>query len=472
MKQLQRLVFKSLTVALCLISIGANGQKKERVSIESFRVEDDAILDINTSYTDIEFDTWNKNEVTIETTIQLEGATDKEAEAYFKKEGFSIMGNSKKVVVTSHNDNSWLTNSFIDIEDLHIEIPEVPEFDAFEFDFDLSELIEMPMPPEPPMPPVPNPNFDHEAFEREGDAYLKKWQEDFQKNFGDPYEKRMQEWQQKMEAKHEEVRERHEEELELRMEAQQERIEARLEKRAEREERKAEAMEERMEDEIERNHRHPSNTFYYKRGGESRKYKVKKTIKIKMPKSTKIKMNVRHGEVKLAEHTSNMNATLSHAKLCAATIDGDETKVTVSYSPISVQKWNYGQLRADYSKNVDLEEVLNLRLSSRSSEVTIENLMKTAFITHNFGSLFIHNMDDNFETLDITLQNAELTCSLPKVEGNIYMNGTTSEFVVPAKLNLDKTTNQGSVVYKGNVGSENSNKSISINTQYSKVILQ
>ncbi|MGS0524601.1 hypothetical protein ACU8V7_04745 [Zobellia nedashkovskayae] len=161
------------------------GKKKERVSIESFRVEDDAILDINTSYTDIEFDTWNKNEVTIETTIQLEGATDKEAEAYFKKEGFSIKGNSKKVVVTSHNDNSWSTNSFIDIEDLHIEIPEVPEFDAFEFDFDLSELIEMPMPPEPPMPPVPNPNFDHEAFEREGDAYLKKWQEDFQKNFGE-----------------------------------------------------------------------------------------------------------------------------------------------------------------------------------------------------------------------------------------------------------------------------------------------
>ncbi|MBT2163427.1 hypothetical protein [Zobellia barbeyronii] len=472
MEQLQRLVFKSLTVALCLISIGANGQKKERVNTESFNVEDNAILDINTSYTDIEFDTWNKNQVSIETTIQLEGATDKEAEAYFSKEGFSIMGNSKKVVVTSHNDNSWSTNSFVDVNDLHIEIPEVPEFDLFEFDFNLSELAEMPMPPESPMPPAPNPNFDHEAFEREGEVYLKKWQEDFQKNFGKPYEKSMEEWHQKMEAKHEKVRERHEKELEHRMEAKKELIESRLEKRAEREERKAEAMEERMEEEIERNQRQPSNTFYYKRGGESRKYKVKKTIKIKMPKSTKIKMNVRHGEVKLAGHTNNMNATLSHAKLYAAIIDGDETKVAVSYTPISVQKWNYGQLRADYSENVDLEEVFNLRLSSRSSEVTIENLMKTAFVTHNFGSLFIHNVADDFENLDVTLQNAKFECSLPEVEANIYMNGTASEFVVASKLKLDKTTNQGSVVYKGSVGNKNSIKSININAQYSEVILQ
>ncbi|MGP1990674.1 hypothetical protein D9V96_002210 [Zobellia laminariae] len=470
MKQLQRLVFKSLTVALCLISIGAYGQIKERVNTESFNVENNAILDINTSYADIEFDTWNRNQVSIETTIQLEGATDKEAEAYFTREGFSIVGNSKKVVVTSHNDNSWSTNSFVDVDDLHIEIPEVPEFDAFEFDF--SELPEMPMPPEPPMPPAPNPNFDHKAFEREGDVYLKKWQEDFQKNFGKPYEKSMEEWHQKMEAKHEKVRERHEKELEHRMEAEKELIESKLEKRAEREERKAEAMEERMEDEIERNKRHSSNTFYYKREGESRKYKVKKTIKIKMPKSTKIKMNVRHGEVKLAEHTINMNATLSHAKLCAATIDGDETKVTVSYSPISVQKWNYGQLRADYSENVDLEEVFNLRLSSRSSEVTIENLMKTAFVTHNFGSLFIHNVADDFDTLDVTLQNAEFECSLPEVESNIYMNGTASEFVVPSKLKLDKTTNQGSVVYKGSADQKNPSKSININAQYSEVVLQ
>ncbi len=68
-------------------------------------------------------------------------------------------------------------------------------------------------------------------------------------------------------------------------------------------------------------------------------------------------MNVRHGEVKLAENTNNIDATLSHASLLAATIDGDKTMVMASYSPVSVEKWNYGQLHTDYSENVDLKEV-------------------------------------------------------------------------------------------------------------------
>ncbi|MBU2945171.1 hypothetical protein [Zobellia uliginosa] len=472
MKQLKRLVFKSLMVVLCLISIGANGQKKERRSTESFKVEDNAILDINTSYTDIEFDTWNKNQVEIETTIALEGATDREVEAYFKKEGFSILGNSKKVSIVSNNDEEW-SKSFVHIGDLQIEMPDIPEVDAFNFDFYFSELMEIPMPPEPPMPPkAPNPNFDHEAFEREGESYLRKWQEDFQKNFGEPYEREMQEWQQKMEVKREEMRERHEREFEERMEARNERMEDRLERKADQAERKAEVMEERIEARMNRNNEHRSNTFYYNKGSENRKFKVKKTIKIRMPKSTKIKMNVRHGEVKLAEHTINMNATLSHAKLYAATIDGDETNVAVSYSPISVQKWNVGQLKADYSEDVSLVEVLNLRLSVRSSEVCINNLIKSAVITNSFGPLLIQRIADDFDTLDVSLQNAEFVCDLPKKEGSIYMNGTASEFAVPSYLKLSKTANHNNMVYKGKIGQKDTEKTININAQYSEVMLQ
>ncbi|CAM3563591.1 hypothetical protein [Zobellia roscoffensis] len=466
MKQLQRLMFKSLMVVLCLISIGANGQTKERVYSENFKVVDNAVLDINTSYADIEFDTWSKNQVSIETTVQLEGATDKEAEAYFEKGGFSITGNSREITITTQSDNAWQGPSFIDMEDLNIEMPE--------FDFDFSELVAMPMPPEPPMPPAPNPNFDHEAFEKEGEAYLKRWQEGFQKNFGEPYQKKMEEWHQKMEVKHKEINERREKEFEQRMEAHNEHMRGKLERKAEQKKRKAVVIKERMEAKMEHEHNdeHSLNTFYFKSKGENKKFKIKKTIKIRMPKSTKIKMNVRHGEVKLAEHTSNINATLSHAKLYAATIDGNETKVMVSYSPIRVEKWNYGQLQANYSENVDLDEVLNLRLSAKSSEVTIENLVKTAFINNSFGPLLIRTIAEEFETLDVSLQNAEFVCRLPNKEGNIYMNGTASEFVVPPNLKLDKTTNHNSVVYKGSIGNKQSAKSININSQYSEVILQ
>src|SRR5690606_3519252 len=110
------------------------------------------------------------------------------------------------------------------------------------------------------------------------------------------------------------------------------------------------------------------NIFFYSDKGDNKQYKIKKTIKIKLPKSTKIKMDVRHGEVKLAENTTDMNANLSYATLVASTIDGDKTYIDASYSPVSVQKWNYGRLKADYSENVTIKEVGDLTVNSTFSD--------------------------------------------------------------------------------------------------------
>ena len=91
-------------------------------------------------------------------------------------------------------------------------------------------------------------------------------------------------------------------------------------------------------------------------------------------------MNVRHGEVILAENTKNLSATLSYSSLLATTIDGDKTYIDASYSPVSVQKWNYGQLKADYSEKINIKEVENLTLNATFSDVTIDNLLHKAFI--------------------------------------------------------------------------------------------
>ena len=116
-----------------------------------------------------------------------------------------------------------------------------------------------------------------------------------------------------------------------------------------------------------------------------------------MPKSTTIRMNVRHGEVKMAGDTKNLNANLNHASLFAATIDGDNTKIVASYSPISVQHWNYGDLQVDYSEKVELQEVHNLYLSATSSDVAIDKLSKVAFIKNNFGPLSINPFQINLK---------------------------------------------------------------------------
>ena len=99
-------------------------------------------------------------------------------------------------------------------------------------------------------------------------------------------------------------------------------------------------------------------------------------------------------------NTKNLKASLSYASLLASTIDGDRTDIQVSYSPVVVQKWNYGQLKTDYSDQVDLREVKQLRLNSVSSNVTIGRLEDKVFVTNNLGALQINSVDDGFSNID------------------------------------------------------------------------
>ena len=213
-------------------------------------------------------------------------------------------------------------------------------------------------------------------------------------------------------------------------------------------------------------------SIFYSSERENKKFKVKKTIKIKMPKSMKIKMDVRHGEVKLAENTENIDAVLSHSRLWATTIDGDKTNINASYSPINVQYWNYGQLEARYSENVALKEVLNLKLVASSSNVTIDHLKRTAFIKNDFGPLQINQINDNFELLDVSLQNAELVCKTPEVPFTVYLNESYSEFSCPDNIAISETKNGGSTVHKGYYQSNTANKSIVLHSKYSEVTLE
>ncbi len=491
--------FKSITMIVSLMVVGVYGQKQSKTFNEVFNVNAETVLDINTSNADIEFETWDKDQIAVEATIALDGASAEEAAAYFEKGGIEIVGNSKKVEITTGAENTWsfnystggLHNLNIEIPDFHFEMPEIPEM------LELAEMPEIHIEQmhidlsDMPMPPVPAVEFDYEAYKKDGEKYLKKWQKKFDKGFGEEYQKKMEAWSAKMEVKHEvmekrheEMEKRHEEMMGKRLEAQERRLEAQaeaMEKRAEAMEQRTEAMEQRAEEmakkreklfEEQENHENDSNIFYYSSDGENKKFKIKKTIKIKMPKGTKIKMNVRHGEVKLAGNTKNINARLSYSTLLAATIDGDQTTIKTSYSPVSVQKWNYGLLQADYSENVDLNEVLNLRLSTTSSKVTINKLLESVVINSKMGPIKINSVSKNFKEIDISLQNAEVTCDLPETAFGIEVNGTMSKLTTPAGLKLDRTKHNNTTVHTGFNLKENSDKTIVINSKYSEVVLK
>lgn len=479
-------LFKKTLFFICLISMGAYGQNQSKTYKETFNVGDDAVLEINTSHADIEFETWNKNEVVIEATVELIDVSDDEAARYFEKNPVKIMGNSQNIEVSTGAGNAlFSSHSFGDL-DFHFEMPEVgpvivdiPEVHVLPEHFEMQEM--------PPLPPMHFHKFDHEAYKKDGEKYMKKWQKEFSKGFDKEYQKKIEEWGTRMEERAERM-EKRSEALRARAEERAERLQERQEEMVERQkviqEKRIAVIKERAESR-KQGDSNPflfmhndsidfsgPNIFYFNSDGREGNIKIKKTIKIKMPKSVKLKMNVRHGEVKLAENTMNLNATLSHARLLATRIDGDDTTIVASYTPVSVQQWNYGQLQADYSEHVDLKEVRNLVLKSTSSDITIDRLLDNLNANNSFGPLRINSISNNFNDLDVSLRNAEFIFELPKAAFSIYVNGTSSTLTTPAGLKLNKTKNNDITVHKGYHLKTNSDKSITINSKYSEVVVR
>ncbi|MCM4153368.1 hypothetical protein DHD05_17380 [Arenibacter sp. N53] len=479
-------------------------QKKSKTFHENFNVTNEVVLEINTSYTDIEFETWNKNQIDVVAVVELEDVSEEEANNYFKNEPIKIVGNSKNVSVsTSFGHQEFITYNTddFDIDFLH-------QFNGVGGAHAISPLVELPELPEmldmPPLPPMNMQPFDYEAYKKDGEAYLKEWKKEFDKGFGKDYQDKMEEWSKRMELKRAEMDKRRSEMEKNRERAHQERSEKLQEMQRQRMEMHEKAQEQNAKNiesgkklrEIRNetrsitieldtvggmkrefifmDERHPTapNVFYSIKKGGDKNLKVKRTIKIKLPKSTRIKMNVRHGEVILADNTKNISATLSYSTLYATTIDGDKTYIDASYSPVSVQKWNYGQLKADYSEKVNINEVENLTLNATFSNVNIDHLLNKAFIKNNFGPLSINSISSDFTDLDINLQNAEFRCVLPKSAFNIAVNGSNSELVYPKELQLLKTKNGYNTLQKGYHINKSSGKSIIINSKFTEVVLQ
>ncbi|SFW30823.1 hypothetical protein [Cellulophaga fucicola] len=456
---MKQLVYKSLVVVTLFTCVNMHAQKQTKTFKEVFNVDKDAVLDLNTNNADIEFDTWNKDVIQIEATIEVEGMSKEEAEKYFTRNQMDILGNSKKVSVSTGGNSSKFyskTDTFVNSRPIHFNSSSFPlrmsyDLDSIQFDIDNMQMDTIVISSLLSDKDFKFADFDYEEYEKNGKEYILKWQQNFQKDMGAKNEAEIKKWVAEVQKKSELIK--------IKSKIMAEKIKSKAIKL----------------DTIHFNtntfYSNP-NTFYISLDGEAKNLKIKKTIKIKMPKSATIKMDVRHGKVKLAENTTNINANLSYASLLATTINGDKTYVNASYSPVYVTNWNVGQLKTSYAKNVDLKQVRELTLSAVSSNIEIENLLKSAFIKNDFGTVRIKSISSNFEDLDITITSGELEAVLPKSSYSIYVKGKSSNLLSPATLSLTKTTNQNITVHKGYNISKNTSKSVNIEASYSDVVLK
>lgn len=298
-----KLLYKVSLITLLTCSTVIIAQNTGNSKIEEFNTNSDVIINLNTRYSDIEIETWNKNKVVIEATIEIFGAS-KEKEAQIRQNwDFKAIGNKNEINVTSKTmgfpiDKIMHANrDFEHLQDFDVEFPEISVGNLAILD---SLRVVMPneihFPELMVLPDLENlkfsfdsMSFDYDKYKKDQN-YLKEWQEEMKRKL------------EKMQIEIKENSAKHKEELKA---AQEERKKHMLERKkhmAELQKERAAKLKEATKyrkEVLEKRQEEMREKRYKVRDilAENDKIKIKRTIKIKAPKDARFNMNVSYGSL-------------------------------------------------------------------------------------------------------------------------------------------------------------------------------
>jgi hypothetical protein len=524
-------------LVLCFLTTMGYAQQKLSKTSQSIKVSKDVVIDLNTSYVEIEIDTWNKDVVEVEAYLESDKLSEEELKRALEEWNLNIDGSYDKVLISSMGGRSigLVGEDDYDVllKDLEFELadlPEMPEIMVLPKMPNMAKIPDMPdipeipeMPDFPELPELPEGissiKFDYDRYQKEGKSYLEEWSKRYEKEGGKELQKRMEDWakqfaesgyQEKMakwgeeygkrfegkwakdmEKWGEQFGERYAKDMEKwgeefgekfgkewveKMEVWGERFGKEMELRAKQMEKRGEIMGLRSEELAKRNEERglrieerqkqkakQRESILVRRLESGSNSKVKKVIKIKIPKKAKLQMNVRHGELKIVSALHNARGDVSHAFLVAEYIDGGDTSINVSYSPVVINTWNLGTLNLNFVDKGQIKKAKNLVLNSKSSNITIEQLMATAIIDGSFGDLTISNLAESFKNLNLVLENSDALVNLPKnIDYSLYFKGNRSKY-------NNKPTTQKTI--RNYPEGQSSERNIIVNAKFSNVII-
>lgn len=472
---MNNLIINRFKICIAFLLIGSVVIAQETKTYkEGFDVSKDVTLNVNTTHTDVQFETWDKDRVEIVATITVEDMDKEDAERYIKNWNFDAKGNSREIDVSSGKGRGSFPltisrNGVSPIRNLSFSVS--PDFPG---QFDVEPLLGI-IDEMPPIPFVYSGNdkfsFDYEKYKKDGDKYVEKWKKEYKEKYDEDWDERMEKWAKRLAERTERLEKRKKEYKKSR--------ELIKEKREKAEKDRVIAMEKLrgrvngLGDNIIWSDG-GQNSFFRVYGGkdDENSAKVKKTIIIRMPKGTKLNMNVRHGEVKMVNVLRNIKADLSHSSLLAEVIDGDQTEIKCSYAPVIIDNWNGGRLNVNYIKDVQLKNVRDLNLLAKSSDVVIDEVITNVFLSSRGGSLNIDRVNPKFKSLLVSLQNTDAVIVLPSTTYDFKYQGERSKIDHPESLKVTEKKSWDTVYLLRQNGTTNSTKLVDINAKYSNVTLK
>lgn len=429
--------YKSILIVLAFVFINAiQAQKVDKKFSEKFPVNKDVLVSINATNTEVNVETWNKNQVLVEATIEIEGLSKKEAEKYIESYRFEALGNKDKVKITSQdrgfNNNSnivFINNADFNFPDIQlpnldnirlmrIEDIKIPEIDFENMNFGLDNF-----------------EFDFDRYTKDGKKYFFQWK-DSAKNITI---KSKEEWEKFKNS---------EEYKKIKQELDEEREKMRIEIRKAREEIKKINKEEinkqlarvkidreKIQQELAKAKEQIMKIRYdYDSNSENiiidgKKIKVKKILNIKVPKDATFDLNTRYSKVTLPN-------TVASGKIFSGSFYANSlqnSNLHISYSAVTIQDLNACTLFLKNISEVTIASISNSSLNSNSASLIINKLGEKVNLRDSFGEINIKSIASDFETMNIDLRNSSIKLPLSTITTNLDIDYKNSKFLYNTK---------------------------------------
>ncbi|MBL4904646.1 MAG: hypothetical protein JKZ00_01165 [Flavobacteriaceae bacterium] len=425
-----------LCTVLFISSIQA--QKYDKKYSEKFKVNKDVQLVINANNADINVSTWNKNEVSVEAVITVEGLSKKDAKKFLKNWEFEALGNKSKVEINANANKFMHFGDFnFDFDFGDFEMPEI-NFEMPEIDIDFDEIfsgIEVDF--DEIFSEIEDYDFEEGedkifTFQSKGKkkTVVIKSKKDWKKFKKSPeYKEMMADVRKKIK----EVKVKFGKIDKKKIKDQIKKAKIKFEKidkvKIKAALAKAKVSIEKMKLKMANNYNEGNYVFVIEDGKSKKKVKITRKITIKVPKNATFILNTRHSKVKLPK--GKVSGKVSYGTFKADEIHGGDLKIY--FAPVHVNALSSSTVSLNNITDAILASVSNSKLISNSSGLKIAQIDQNVDLSSKFGELTIESIAADVKNFKLNLNFSDATIKLGK-----------------SKINFKKHSKNGQITLNGN----------------------
>ena len=214
------------------------------------------------------------------------------------------------------------------------------------------------------------------------------------------------------------------------------------------------------------------NVYFLGGDANNSNIKIKKYLKITVPKNATFDLNVRHGKLNVPKSNKKMSANISYGNFIGGIINGEKNELNFTNSPVEIQTVNSGNITLKNVPNATFGTFSNSNLFANSSDVIIGKIGNNVALSQKFGNLEIREISNDFNLLNLILDYAKANLYFSDAAYVYQINSKNSTFKLLNKSTetMNKTTD-GVKFTEGFLHNKSSQNKVLITGVYSTVIL-